>query len=255
MLTKKALGLMIGALLSGALIGGEAAAGQTLADFHSKMGGCASCHGTNAVTAASVPDDERALNAQCQTCHGSYKDIRKTGTEIDPHHSHLGDINCTSCHTAHTRPKLVCNDCHTFPNKMPFADAPKAAPKVSPDKAAIEAATKAEPRESYDVVVIGAGSAGFNAAIAAQACRRLCSPSRKASASRRPTPCIAAGRYNAVGTKHRRPKGTTTQSRPMSRTRSRAAAARTTALSLKSSPRKAPQASNGSKAWARTSPK
>ena len=54
MLTKKALGLMIGALLSGALIGGEAAAGQTLADFHSKMGGCASCHGTNAVTAASV---------------------------------------------------------------------------------------------------------------------------------------------------------------------------------------------------------
>ena len=30
MLTKKALGLMIGALLSGALIGGEAAAGQTL---------------------------------------------------------------------------------------------------------------------------------------------------------------------------------------------------------------------------------
>ena len=71
MLTKKALGLMIGALLSGALIGGEAAAGQTLADFHSKMGGCASCHGTNAVTAASVPDDERALNAQCQTCHNS----------------------------------------------------------------------------------------------------------------------------------------------------------------------------------------
>lgn len=104
MLTKKALGLMIGALLSGALIGGEAAAGQTLADFHSKMGGCASCHGTNAVTTASVPDDERALNAQCQTCHGSYKDIRKTGTEIDPHHSHLGDINCTSCHTAHARP-------------------------------------------------------------------------------------------------------------------------------------------------------
>ena len=154
MLTKKALGLMIGALLSGALIGGEAAAGQTLADFHSKMGGCASCHGTNAVTAASVPDDERALNAQCQTCHGSYKDIRKTGTEIDPHHSHLGDINCTSCHTAHARPKLVCNDCHTFPNKMPFADAPEATPKAAPDEAAIEAAMKAEPRESYDLSLI-----------------------------------------------------------------------------------------------------
>ena len=83
MLTKKALGLMIGALLSGALIGGEAAAGQTLADFHSKMGGCASCHGTNAVTAASVPDDERALNAQCQTCHGSYKDIRTCKSSKD----------------------------------------------------------------------------------------------------------------------------------------------------------------------------
>lgn len=206
MLTKKALGLMIGALLSGALIGGEAAAGQTLADFHSKMGGCASCHGTNAVTAASVPDDERALNAQCQTCHGSYKDIRKTGTEIDPHHSHLGDINCTSCHTAHARPKLVCNDCHTFPNKMPFADAPKAAPKVSPDEAAIEAAIKAEPRESYDVVVIGAGSAGFNAAIAARRAGASVLLLEKHSFSGGNS-MLAAGGYNAVGTKQQKAKG------------------------------------------------
>lgn len=206
MLTKKALGLMIGALLSGALIGGEAAAGQALADFHSKLGGCASCHGTNAVTAASVPDDERALNAQCQTCHGSYKDIRKTGTEIDPHHSHLGDINCTSCHTAHARPKLVCNDCHTFPNKMPFADAPEAAPKVSPDEAAIEAAMKAEPRESYDVVVIGAGSAGFNAAIAARRAGASVLLLEKHSFSGGNS-MLAAGGYNAVGTKQQKAKG------------------------------------------------
>ena len=206
MLTKKALGLMIAALLSGALIGGEAAAGQTLADFHSKMGGCASCHGTNAVTAASVPDDERALNAQCQTCHGSYKDIRKTGTEIDPHHSHLGDINCTSCHTAHARPKLVCNDCHTFPNKMPFADAPEATPKAAPDEAAIEAAMKAEPRESYDVVVIGAGSAGFNAAIAARRAGASVLLLEKHSFSGGNS-MLAAGGYNAVGTKQQKAKG------------------------------------------------
>lgn len=206
MMTKKALSLLVGALLGGALLSGEAMAGQSLADFHNKMGGCASCHGTNAVKATAVPDDERDLNKQCQTCHGSYKDIKKTGTEIDPHHSHLGDINCTTCHTAHAQPKLVCNDCHTFTNKMPFGDAAKAQPKAEPDAAAIEAAMKAEPRESYDVVVIGAGSAGFNAAIAAKRAGASVLLLEKHAFSGGNS-MLAAGGYNAVGTKQQKAKG------------------------------------------------
>jgi mono/diheme cytochrome c family protein len=34
------------------------------------MGGCTACHGTNAVTAANVPDDEIDLNNKCMACHG-----------------------------------------------------------------------------------------------------------------------------------------------------------------------------------------
>ena len=116
MMTKKALGLMIGALLSGALIGGEAAAGQTLADFHSKMGGCASCHGTNAVTAASPTTSVRSTRS-AKPATGPIRHQEDGHGDRSAPLSHLGDINCTSRHTAHARPKLVCNDCHTFPEQ------------------------------------------------------------------------------------------------------------------------------------------
>ena len=33
----------------------------------------------------------------------------------NPHHSHLGDVNCTDCHKADkAKPQLVCNQCHKF---------------------------------------------------------------------------------------------------------------------------------------------
>ena len=66
--------------------------------------------------------------------------------------------------------------------------------------AAIEAAMKAEPRESYDVVVIGAGSAGFNAAIAARRAGASVLLLEKHSFSGGNS-MLAAGGYNAVGTK------------------------------------------------------
>lgn len=203
---RKALSVMIAALLGGALMS-AAHAGPSLADFHGKAGGCVSCHGTNAVTPASVPDDERALNAACTNCHGGYDKLPKTGGAIDPHHSHLGAINCTSCHTAHAQPRLVCNDCHTFPNRMPFAEGAAAAPaKAAPDEAAVDAAAAAAPRETVDVVVIGAGSAGFNAAIAAKRAGASVLLLEKHAFSGGNS-MLAAGGYNAAGTKHQKAKG------------------------------------------------
>ena len=110
--------LIVTALLS---LSSTVVGAADLAAFHSKMGGCQSCHGTNAVTAANVPDDEIAINGKCMSCHGDYKKLADKSKHFDPHNSHLSDrspINCTACHTAHAKPKLVCNDCHTFNIKM-----------------------------------------------------------------------------------------------------------------------------------------
>ena len=198
---------ILAVMISGLLIGPTAQAAGTLADTHSAMTGCAACHGTNAVKPSAVPDDEVALNQACQGCHGSYETLPKRNGTIDPHHSHLGDINCTSCHSAHARPKLVCNDCHSFDIKMPFAGASTPTPSDKPiDEKAISDALAGAPRETVDVVVIGAGSAGYNAAIAAHRAGAKVLLLEKHSFSGGNS-MLAAGGYNAVGTKQQKAKG------------------------------------------------
>ena len=33
----------------------------------------------------------------------------------NPHHSHLGQVNCEDCHKANlSKPVLICNQCHNF---------------------------------------------------------------------------------------------------------------------------------------------
>ena len=199
--------LVVTALLS---LSSTVVGAADLATFHGKMGGCQSCHGTNAVTAANVPDDEIALNGKCMSCHGDYKKLADKSKHFDPHNSHLSDrspINCTACHTAHAKPKLVCNDCHTFDLKMPFADAPEAAKwNAKIDDKAVAAAEAAAPRETVDVVVIGAGSAGLNAAIAAKrAGAKVVLLEMHSFAGG--NSMLAAGGYNAVGTPQQAKKG------------------------------------------------
>lgn len=187
-----------------------AASAQDLASFHGKMGGCQACHGTNAVTPANVPDDEIDLNGKCMACHGDFKKLADKSKRFDPHASHLSDrspINCTACHTAHAKPKLVCNDCHTFDLKMPFADAPEAANwDAKIDDKAVAAAEAAAPRETVDVLVIGAGSAGLNAAIAAKRAGAKVVLLEKHSFAGGNS-MLAAGGYNAVGTPQQAKKG------------------------------------------------
>ena len=198
---------MLTVLLSGLLIGTASGATTTLADHHSAMTGCIACHGTNDVKATQVPDDEYAINQACQGCHGRYDSLPKKQSAIDPHHAHLGDINCTVCHSAHTQPKLICNDCHSFDMKMPFANAaakPTTQPKI--DDKTIADALAGAPRETVDVVVIGAGSAGYNAAIAAHRAGAKVLLLEKHSFSGGNS-MLAAGGYNAVGTKQQKAKG------------------------------------------------
>lgn len=57
------------------------------------------------------------VKEQCKACHGDYSKLAKMTENLDPnpHHSHLGDVNCTDCHKPdQEKPQLVCNQCHKF---------------------------------------------------------------------------------------------------------------------------------------------
>ncbi len=55
---------------------------------------------------------------QCLQCHGPYQALaQKTERKdaINPHDSHLGEVNCVECHQPQTaQPALMCNSCHKF---------------------------------------------------------------------------------------------------------------------------------------------
>lgn len=74
-----------------------------LASFHKEMGGCKSCH----TQPGKVSDSETYENQQCKSCHGEYSALANPKLKLDPHASHLGDINCTSCHKGHENPNYT----------------------------------------------------------------------------------------------------------------------------------------------------
>lgn len=125
---------------------------------------CISCHGGTAY----VDDSEKAVNEACVDCHGGYADVAKltNATDINPHDSHLGDVNCTSCHVAHAPSFVYCNNCHTF-DELQISHAGQKAvySSVNPSKY-----NNAKPNFviQTDVVVIGAGGTGMVAALTAK---------------------------------------------------------------------------------------
>ncbi|MGS0728404.1 FAD-dependent oxidoreductase, partial [Shewanella sp. 0m-11] len=155
----------------------------------------------------SLTDSQTHENAQCKSCHGSYEELANDKLAFDPHTSHLGDINCTSCHTAHAKPQLTCNNCHNFEMDMPFADS-KAKKKWdgSWDQAKIQKAIDKGPVETVDVIIVGGGSAGFNAAISAKEAGAKVVLFEKAAYTGGNS-MLAAGGINAVGTPQQKAKG------------------------------------------------
>lgn len=94
-----------------ALAGSEALAadGQMLADRHIARGAkCESCHAGG--NPGPVPKE------QCLACHGSYAKVAEKTDKLDinPHDSHLGQIDCSKCHKGHKPAVVECNRCHDF---------------------------------------------------------------------------------------------------------------------------------------------
>ena len=121
---------------------------------------CKGCHEEKDQEKIVVDDNETVVNATCVECHGTLAEMAKEKKEhLTPHQSHLGLMNCTSCHSGHSQSKTYCNNCHTF--DMPIPGGTAAIKRVKPVPA------DSRPVEKTDIIVIGAGAAGFTSAITA----------------------------------------------------------------------------------------
>lgn len=84
-----------------------------LDNLHAKASlSCANCHGKE------LPKlDSTLANAKCLDCHGPIDQLAQKSEPADfkdrnPHRSHLGEIDCTVCHKAHSESKIYCLQCH-----------------------------------------------------------------------------------------------------------------------------------------------
>lgn len=67
---------------------------------------CATCHGTN--TPFALPAMQTCIN-----CHPTaVPTIVVSRRDSTPHNAHVGFLNCTLCHHAHSPFELYCNRCH-----------------------------------------------------------------------------------------------------------------------------------------------
>ncbi|HSB51784.1 MAG TPA: flavocytochrome c [Dissulfurispiraceae bacterium] len=134
-----------------------------LADLHKDKGvDCSSCHGKK----TKVDDNETVVNSKCIECHGTLAAMAEKSThEINPHKSHLGNISCTVCHHGHTTSWTYCLNCHGFDLKIPAGAVAAQLPSVTLPE--VKKVPQKIRTEKTDVVVIGAGAAGFSAAITA----------------------------------------------------------------------------------------
>ncbi len=176
-----------------------------LAGSHGQKGmPCATCHAD-----AKVSDSESEINAKCVTCHEPNALAKKTEKEHqpNPHKSHLGDVQCTACHSGHNPSVAYCTNCHDFPSMkdMKFGKGAKPADQYEDLKKYDNA--KPERTEQTDLLVVGSGAAGFVAAFTAQEAgvknivmvEKMAVPGGNSQ--------LAAGGMNAAGTEYQKAKG------------------------------------------------
>ena len=65
------------------------------------------------------------VNQNCVNCHGDAKSLAEklapklVHKEINPHGSHLVEIDCVTCHRGHAAGEAYCQQCHAFDMTMP----------------------------------------------------------------------------------------------------------------------------------------
>lgn len=72
---------------------------------------CDTCHDEK-------PESKTPPVAKCFDCHESYDAVAELTAKFDnnPHDSHKGEPDCSTCHSMHAESRLSCNDCHSFDN-------------------------------------------------------------------------------------------------------------------------------------------
>lgn len=176
-----------------------------LAGVHTKKGlDCAACHTTNVIS-----DSETEINKQCAICHGSLEQMgTKTSSQTpNPHKSHIGQMQCTACHSGHVPSVAYCTNCHDFPtlNKMKQGVSRLKA-KFTDDLSKYEE-LKPVKIEKTDLLIVGSGAAGFTASMAAREAgvknlimiEKMTVPGGNSQ--------LAAGGMNAAGTKFQKQAG------------------------------------------------
>jgi fumarate reductase flavoprotein subunit len=174
-----------------------------LAGFHDRQSiPCAGCHGQDV---NAMDDSEQPVNANCVGCHATLAELgKKAAGHINPHATHLGEIGCTVCHHGHVASAPYCLNCHDFELRIQAAEG-TAQPHAAPQPRAKAAA------EQTDIVVVGAGAAGFTAAITA-----FDAGAKVILLEKQPitggNSMLAAGGMNATGTKFQKDAGVTDDS-------------------------------------------
>ena len=176
-----------------------------LAGVHTKKGlDCAACHTSNVIS-----DSETEINKQCVICHGSLEQMgAKTNSQSpNPHKSHIGQMQCTACHSGHVPSVAYCTNCHDFPslNKMKQGVSGLKA-KFIDDLSKYEG-LKPVKVEKTDLLIVGSGAAGFTASMAAREAgvknlimiEKMAVPGGNSQ--------LAAGGMNAAGTKFQKRAG------------------------------------------------
>lgn len=176
-----------------------------LAGVHTKKGlDCAACHTTNVIS-----DSETEINKQCAICHGSLEQMgTKTSSQTpNPHKSHIGQMQCTACHSGHVPSVAYCTNCHDFPtlNKMKQGVSRLKA-KFTDDLSKYEE-LKPVKIEKTDLLIVGSGAAGFTASMAAReaGAKNLIMIEKMAVPGGNSQ--LAAGGMNAAGTKFQKQAG------------------------------------------------
>ena len=175
-----------------------------LAGAHGKMGlNCEMCH-----VGDKVSDSETEINAKCTTCHNPADLAKKTakGEQPNPHKSHIGDIQCTACHSGHSQSVAYCTNCHDFPSMKEMKYGKGAKVPNQYEDLSVYANAKPERVEKTDILVVGSGAAGFVAAFTAQEAgvkniimvEKMAVPGGNSQ--------LAAGGMNAAGTKYQKAK-------------------------------------------------